>query len=64
MILKLNKEYVKQISLAICGFLLIGIGYLNYSLDLKKNDNDEIARQSLNEKVGKIKKKFCKSRDS
>lgn len=47
--MKLNKEYVKQISLAICGFLLIGIGYLNYSLDLKKNDNDEIARQSLNE---------------
>ena len=47
--MKLNKEYVKQISLAICGFLLIGIGYLNYSLDFKKNDNDEIARQSLNE---------------
>ena len=49
--MKLNKECVKQISLVLCGFLLIGIGYFNYSLDLNVNNNhdDKIARRGSNE---------------
>ena len=47
--MKLNKENIKQIGLIFTGFLLIGIGYFNYSLDLKENENIEIGQRSLNE---------------
>ena len=47
--MKLNKESIKQISLILTGILLIGIGYFNYSLDLKENNDDEIAKRSSNE---------------
>lgn len=47
--MKLNKESIKQISLILTGILLIGVGYFNYSLDLKENNDDEIAKRSSNE---------------
>lgn len=47
--MKLNKENIKQIGLILTGILLIGVGYFNYSLDLKENNNDEIAKRSSNE---------------
>ena len=31
--MKINKEYIKQICLIMFGIALIGIGYLNHSLD-------------------------------
>ncbi len=47
--MKLNKENIKQICLILTGILLIGVGYFNYSLDLKENDNSQIARRNTNE---------------
>lgn len=47
--MKLSKEHIKQISLIVTGFLLIGIGYFNYNLDLKEKNNDEIAKRNSNE---------------
>lgn len=47
--MKLNKESIKQISLILTGILLIGVGYFNYSLDLKENNDNEIAKRSSNE---------------
>ena len=45
--MKLNKESIKQISLILTGILLIGVGYFNYSLDLKENNDNEIAKIKL-----------------
>lgn len=47
--MKLNKENIKQTILVLTGILLIGVGYLNYSLDLKDNNNNRIAQRSSNE---------------
>ncbi|MBQ7410324.1 MAG: SpoIIIAH-like family protein [Clostridia bacterium] len=41
--MKYNKEYIKQIGLILTGFLLIGIGYFNYSFDDKQNKTLEVA---------------------
>ena len=49
MILKFNKENIKQISLMCVGIVLIGIGYLNYSLDFKVDEVKEMASRSSNE---------------
>lgn len=47
--MKLNKENIKQIGLILTGILLIGVGYFNYSLDLKENDDNQLAQRSSNE---------------
>lgn len=47
--MKLNKESIKQISLILTGILLIGVGYLNYSFDIKENNDDKTAKRSSNE---------------
>lgn len=47
--MKLNKENIKQIGLILTGILLICVGYFNYNLDLKVNDDTQISRSSLNE---------------
>lgn len=41
--MKYNKEYIKQIVLILTGFILIGIGYFNYSFDDKPNEAIEVA---------------------
>lgn len=46
---KLNKEHIKQISLIIFGFLLIGVGYFNYNFDSKEYADMELAKRSSNE---------------
>lgn len=47
--MKLNKESIKQISLILTGILLIGVGYFNYSFDIKENNDDKTAKRSSNE---------------
>lgn len=47
--MKLNKENIKQICLIMTGILFIGVGYFNYSLDLKEKDDSQIARKNTNE---------------
>lgn len=47
--MKYNKEYIKQIGLILTGFLLIGIGYFNYSFDDKPNKTLEVASSSKEE---------------
>lgn len=47
--MKLSKENIKQISLIITGFLLIGIGYFNHNFDFKENNMREISKRTSNE---------------
>ena len=45
--MKLNKENIKQIALIITGILFIGIGYFNYSFDIK-DETIEVASREEN----------------
>lgn len=48
--MKLNKENIKQIALIITGILFIGIGYFNYSFDIKDETIEVASREeSANE---------------
>lgn len=47
--MKLSKENIKQISLIITGFLLIGVGYFNHNFDFKENNMRDISKRSSNE---------------
>lgn len=47
--MKYNKEYIKQIVLILTGFILIGIGYFNYSLDTNQDNTLEVASETRNE---------------
>lgn len=49
--MKYNKEYIKQIVLILTGFILIGIGYFNYSFDDKPNEILEVASTAKEEIV-------------
>lgn len=47
--MKLNKENIKQIALIATGVFLIGIGYFNYSLEVKENEDIKIGQRNSNE---------------
>lgn len=47
--MKYNKEYLKQITLILVGFMLIGIGYFNYNLDEKTEESLEVASNAKEE---------------
>lgn len=47
--MKYNKEYLKQITLILAGFMLIGIGYFNYNLDEKTEESLEVASNAKEE---------------
>jgi len=53
-ILKLNKEYIKQIILILSGMLFIFIGYLNYSLDDKNSDVVQVSAETNDINLGDV----------
>ena len=53
-ILKFNKEYIKQIILILSGMLFIFIGYFNYNLDNKKEDVLQVSAETNDINLGDV----------
>ena len=51
---KINMEKVKQMTLVVCGVILLGVGFMNYNSNTKEEVSTEIAVTDVGNKIGDV----------
>lgn len=51
---KINMEKVKQMTLVVCGVILLGVGFMNYNSNTKEEVSTEIAVTDVGNRIGDV----------
>lgn len=51
---KINMEKVKQMTLVVCGVILLGVGFMNYNSNSKEEVSSEIAVTNVGNRIGDV----------